>query len=482
MFLFLLVSFIFATPSANSILYRACVLNSRGSVTGPDKGIGAGVGYLTLQEGLDAVTNAAKLGCDFLEFPELAFEQAINASRSEVVVDGTIPSGKNKPYQIAMSNAAVANNIVIFMNLVEMGERCTGPGNHHTTCAYNEYTGEFHYTHNTVVTITAKGSIQIKYRKLKPMFGLEWHAHGTDVVFADVVMPRSGKTVRMGICIYFDILHNTPLPELVTAGVKHLVYSTQWKNFRAGYADLPVFQGISEKYGLTIIAAGSTLWASGSAIFQNGKVLAATSGDHNVVLSADIEENGKEGAGPRGSTSGTTWKFNLLSMNTRIFPAAENRSADFPVSSRAVVSASLKSSNGIVCTVSGKLKADSGDKYIIYLRRGTKVVDLRLDDCGVQVCNRLNCTINMAFDTTASSVFNQLEITMSIPKSVFSEAKGFLSSSRMTNDLMCPWQGGYAFSQVEENGMVVGRLEYKRNGNDNDPLVNAQVYGSFALW
>jgi predicted amidohydrolase len=480
----LVVALLGAALASSAPLYRACVLNGRGSVTGPIGPFGPGVGYLTLNEGLNAIEIAANRKCDFILLPELGFEQTFQKNIAEIVIVGELPNGPYKIFQQTMSAAAIENNINVIMNFVEQGELCARDayGNYDADCALQDQDGLVHHTHNTIVVFNPSGVVQAKYRKLKPMTGFEFYRPGTDVVTTTIQMPKSGGSVLFGLDICFDMLHNTPLPELVQAGVKHLLHPTQWDNLRAGYADLPIFQGISEKYGLTVIASDTTLWASGSAVFQNGKILSAFSGDQNVILSVDVfDETHEASVVKRVSTDGTTWKFPLSVMNQFVFPSAESLSMAFPVTTEKAMTVSLSSADGVVCSVTGKLKEDAGDKYIVYLRRGTPVVDLNLEDCGIQVCNTPMCTIDTAYDVAAKSVFNQLEIKMIYPKAVFAKAQGFLASSRMTNNLMCPFQGGYEFKQFEDERSVVGLLEYKRRGGDNDPLVNAQVYGSFAI-
>lgn len=100
-----------------------------------------------------------------------------------------------------------------------------------------------------------------------------------------------------GLLVCFDILHGTPVKELLRKGVKNIVLSNWWVNLPPFIGAVQVQQGWSRWSRMNLLAAnaGTNYYNSGSGIYSKGVELAyfynPTSQPRDMLLIADVNDD-----------------------------------------------------------------------------------------------------------------------------------------------------------------------------------------------
>jgi predicted amidohydrolase len=100
-----------------------------------------------------------------------------------------------------------------------------------------------------------------------------------------------------GLLVCFDILHGTPVKELLRKGVKNFVLSNWWVNKPPIIAAVQIQQGWSRWNQVNLLApnAGTNWFNSGSGIYSKGVELAyfynPTSQSKDMLLIADVNDD-----------------------------------------------------------------------------------------------------------------------------------------------------------------------------------------------
>ncbi|GMH96444.1 hypothetical protein TrST_g14204 [Triparma strigata] len=122
------------------------------------------------------------------------------------------------------------------------------------------------YLYNTEIALSEKGELLAKYHKEHP-----WYTDTFDTpTKEEIVTFTTSFGVRFGLFICYDIVHSTPINDLLAEGVTQFPYSV---SFPVDSLEKVGFQAWSKHTKATLLA--SNLGGSGSGIFQKGDVIAA---------------------------------------------------------------------------------------------------------------------------------------------------------------------------------------------------------------
>lgn len=122
------------------------------------------------------------------------------------------------------------------------------------------------YLYNTEIALSETGELLAKYHKEHP-----WYTDTFDTPpTTEIVTFTTSFGVRFGLFICYDIVHSTPIKDLLAEGVSQFPYSV---SFPVQILEKAGFQAWSKQTKATLLA--SNLGRSGSGIFQKGDVIAA---------------------------------------------------------------------------------------------------------------------------------------------------------------------------------------------------------------